>query len=84
MVLFAIGATTTALVMARQLQALVDNRRLNSRLESTVTELEAREVDLARQAFHDPLTGLVNRVLFADRLRSRSRAPETRPRDAWQ
>jgi diguanylate cyclase (GGDEF)-like protein len=67
-VLFAIGATTTTLVMARQLQALVDNRRLNRRLESTVTELEAREVDLARQAFHDPLTGLVNRVLFADRL----------------
>ncbi len=66
--LFAIGATTTALVMARQLQALLENRRLNRRLESTVTELEAREVDLARQAFHDPLTGLVNRVLFADRL----------------
>ena len=67
-ILFAIGATTTALVMARQLQALLENRRLNRRLESTVTELEAREVDLARQAFHDPLTGLVNRVLFSDRL----------------
>ena len=66
--LFAIGATTTALVMVRQLQALLDNRRLNRRLETTVSELEAREVDLARQAFHDPLTGLVNRVLFADRL----------------
>ncbi len=66
--MFAIGATTTALVMARQLQALLENRRLNRRLESTVTELEAREVDLAHQAFHDPLTGLVNRALFADRL----------------
>jgi len=66
--LLAIGMVTTGLVMARQLFTLVENRRLNRKLESTVAELEAREVELARQAFHDPLTGLVNRVLFFDRL----------------
>jgi diguanylate cyclase len=67
-ILLGIGAFTTALVMARQLVTLLDNRRLNRKLAATVAELKDREVDLARQAFHDPLTGLVNRVLFADRL----------------
>jgi diguanylate cyclase (GGDEF)-like protein len=67
-ILLAIGGATTALVMARQSVTLLDNRRLNRRLASTVAELEDREIDLARQAFHDPLTGLVNRVLFTNRL----------------
>jgi diguanylate cyclase len=67
-VLLAVGLITTTLVMARQLVTLQDNRRLNRALESTVKELETREIDLEHQAFHDPLTGLVNRVLFADRL----------------
>lgn len=67
-ILLAIVGATTALVMARQLLTLLDNRRLNRVLASIVSELEAREVDLARQAFHDPLTGLVNRLLFTDRL----------------
>lgn len=66
--LLCIAAVMTALVMARQLVTLLDNSRLNRKLASTVAELEDREVDLARQAFHDPLTGLVNRVLFSDRL----------------
>jgi diguanylate cyclase (GGDEF)-like protein len=66
--LLGIGLVTTTLVMARQLLTLQDNRRLNHTLESTVAELETREVDLEHQAFHDPLTGLVNRVLFNDRL----------------
>lgn len=66
--LFAIGVLTTTLVLARQLVMLVDNRALFRELQYTVSELEAREVDLEHQAFHDPLTGLVNRVLFSDRL----------------
>jgi diguanylate cyclase len=67
-VLLGIGLITTTLAMARQLLTLQDNRALNHTLESTVAELETREIDLEHQAFHDPLTGLVNRVLFADRL----------------
>lgn len=63
-----IGVVTTGLVMARQFFTLLDNQRLNRKLESTVADLEAREVDLARQAFHDPLTGIYNRLLFSDRL----------------
>ncbi len=33
-----------------------------------VTEQKALEQELKHQAFHDPLTGLANRALFADRL----------------
>lgn len=66
--LLTIGVATTALVLARQFFTLVDNQKLNRKLESTVASLEAREIDLARQAFHDPLTSLCNRVLLTDRL----------------
>ncbi|MDX6254782.1 MAG: hypothetical protein QOJ11_1116 [Frankiales bacterium] len=48
------GAVTVVLVFVRQLLLLADNKAL---------------VRMVRhQAFHDPLTGLANRALFADRL----------------
>jgi len=37
-------------------------------LRSTVTQQQRLETELERRALHDPLTGLANRVLFADRL----------------
>ncbi|WP_436528532.1 diguanylate cyclase domain-containing protein [Actinoplanes sp. HUAS TT8] len=38
------------------------------RRESIETSLRERESQLQHQAFHDPLTGLANRILFYDRL----------------
>jgi diguanylate cyclase (GGDEF)-like protein len=45
----------------RQFLALADNRQL-------LATLRASENQLRHQAFHDPLTGLANRALFADRV----------------
>ena len=42
---------------------------LNSR---DVSERKAFEEQLAHQAFHDPVTGLANRALFADRVGARA------------
>jgi diguanylate cyclase (GGDEF)-like protein len=56
------AALVVATLLARQLLAVLDNRRLVVTLVSTQHELH-------HQAFHDPLTGLANRALFADRLR---------------
>ncbi|MGB9376934.1 MAG: EAL domain-containing protein [Mycobacteriales bacterium] len=54
-------ATVTDLRHDRQVRGIV----LNSR---DITERMALEEQLNHQAFHDPLTGLANRVLFRDRL----------------
>jgi len=40
----------------------------HDRLEQAVWELRELQEQLEHQAFHDPLTGLANRVLFVDRL----------------
>ena len=66
--LVGIGAVTVSLVLVRQLLTVVENSRLARRLQSTVVELRERESELAHQASHDPLTGLGNRILFADRI----------------
>ncbi|EIV96149.1 diguanylate cyclase domain-containing protein [Frankia sp. QA3] len=49
------------LALIRQMTTMADNVRLLERLEDNQAELR-------RLAFHDPLTGLANRALFADRL----------------
>jgi diguanylate cyclase (GGDEF)-like protein len=49
------------LVVARQMLVLAENTRL-------VETVRHREDELRYQAFHDPLTGLANRLLFRDRL----------------
>ncbi len=50
-----------SLVLGRLFLAVAELRR-------TLGERQALEAELKRQALHDPLTGLANRVLFADRL----------------
>ena len=56
-----LGIALVLLVLTRQFLAMVDNQRL------LVALAEARD-QLEHQALHDALTGLANRVLFADRL----------------
>lgn len=50
-------------VMSRQLLVLYDNRRL-------LVAVSEREQRLRHHAFHDPLTGLANRLLFGEQLAS--------------
>jgi diguanylate cyclase (GGDEF)-like protein len=56
-----VGALVVFMVLARQLLSLLDNRLLLRRV------YEGQQ-QLTHQAYHDPLTGLANRALFADRL----------------
>lgn len=52
---------TLGLVLVRQYLTVRENRDL-------IDTLAAREAELQRQAFHDLLTGLANRALFANRV----------------
>jgi diguanylate cyclase (GGDEF)-like protein len=56
-----LGVILVSMVLTRQFLAMADNQRLLMALA------EARD-QLEHQALHDALTGLPNRVLFADRL----------------
>jgi diguanylate cyclase len=57
----AMGIALVTLVLGRQFLAMAENHRL-------LTELQVTRDALQHQALHDPLTGLANRTLFADRL----------------
>ncbi len=57
----AMWTAITALVLLRQYLTLQDNRRL-------LSEVEEQRARLAGVAFTDPVTGLGNRLLFADRV----------------
>jgi diguanylate cyclase (GGDEF)-like protein len=50
--------------LARQTGAMLGQDRLTSKLD----ELRELQAELEHQAFHDPLTGLANRLLFMDRV----------------
>jgi diguanylate cyclase (GGDEF)-like protein len=52
-------------MLARHTGATLEQDRLGR----TVTELRDIQRHLEHQAFHDPLTGLANRLLFTDRIR---------------
>jgi diguanylate cyclase (GGDEF)-like protein len=66
--LFFVGLVVILAVLARQLLSVQANLVLSRQLHETVLTLREREVELQYQAFHDPLTGLANRALFADRI----------------
>lgn len=57
------------LLIARQIKILIENRQLQEELEAKVTErtaqLEATLQEMEHMAYHDALTNLPNRYLFA-------------------
>jgi diguanylate cyclase (GGDEF)-like protein len=54
----------TFLVMARQIVALRENRRLLGTVDANLSQLRQYQDQLTRQATHDHLTGVANRTLF--------------------
>jgi diguanylate cyclase (GGDEF)-like protein len=76
------AAVSTGLVIVRQLAAFRENARLLEELDTNITELHRTQAGLHKslaerdelaarlrhQAFHDGLTGLPNRTLYAQRL----------------
>jgi len=60
-VLVVAGGLLVGFVVLRQVLVLAENTQL-------VAAVQEREEQLRYQAFHDPLTGLANRLLFQDRL----------------
>ena len=64
----ATGFSASELRLAQLLAAQVAGVLEAARLEQSLVQVEALADDLRHQAFHDPLTGLVNRALFDDRV----------------
>jgi diguanylate cyclase (GGDEF)-like protein len=63
-----IAVALTAIVVMRQILAFYDNARLLRELDASLVEVREAQLQLAHQANHDALTGLVNRRLFEERL----------------
>ncbi|MCY1144381.1 EAL domain-containing protein [Actinoplanes sp. Pm04-4] len=59
-------ALLTVMVMARQVYALIENRRLLTTVDANLTQLRDYQDRLSHQATHDPLTGVGNRALFEE------------------
>ena len=70
---FVLGVAALVVTALRQVAVLRENAVLRGGLEHLVAartrELEASREELEHLAYHDPLTGLVNRTLLHDRLR---------------
>jgi diguanylate cyclase (GGDEF)-like protein len=66
--LFWDGLALVTLVLGRQLLGLIANVSLSRELHDSLKVVQQREAELQHQAFHDPLTGLANRALFAQQL----------------
>ena len=60
-IILAAAALVVLVLLTRQLLAVLDHHAL-------VDQLLSAQDELRYQAYHDPLTGLVNRALFQDRL----------------
>jgi hypothetical protein len=60
------AVVVTAMVVVRQILALLDNFDLIKRLDSTLLELRGHQKLLHEQATHDGLTRLANRTAFGD------------------
>jgi len=62
------GLVLVGVILVRQVLTLSENAALTRSLERAVRDLRDKEASLSHQALHDPLTGLANRLLFAERL----------------
>jgi diguanylate cyclase (GGDEF)-like protein len=63
-----VAVSLTAIVVGRQILTFYDNARLLRELDASLEEVRQAQEQLAHQANHDSLTGLVNRRLFERRL----------------
>ncbi|MDT5040772.1 MAG: hypothetical protein QOE51_1757 [Actinoplanes sp.] len=61
----------SALVVARQVAALVDNGRLLRTVDANLTQLRDYQRQLDHQVTHDALTGIANRARFEQRITER-------------
>jgi diguanylate cyclase (GGDEF)-like protein len=60
----------TAIVVARQIGALWENRRLLRRVDDGALKLDRYQQQLVHRTNHDQLTGLANRALFEQQTRA--------------